>query len=287
MLSTDEGSGRVGVVVYPWEVAVARNATADDSVLNHLDGPITSIIPLGNRVRIRVGPRGRRDHRGVGRAARARARRPSVRRLQGGGDEGRPASGRSQKHEGGRPGLAWLGSVAGWIVQQGRSPSVSGRFSPSSSSIPDTALPSPRSSRRTEPSDASGRYPGRSSTGRSTCCGPRGSSRSEATSLATVGRVRTILGPTPSGRRLLARWLAEPVEHVREVRSLFLLKLLFLERQGSDPQPLIEAQLNVLGPVAEALEERRAFRKGLRPDACPVEGGIRRRCSSLPRGREN
>jgi molybdate transport system ATP-binding protein len=56
VLSTDAGSGRVGVVVYPWEVAVARNPTADDSVLNHLDGPITSIIPLGNRVRIRVGP---------------------------------------------------------------------------------------------------------------------------------------------------------------------------------------------------------------------------------------
>ena len=76
------------------------------------------------------------------------------------------------------------------------------------------------------------------------------------------GPRRTVLGPTPSGRRLLRRWLAEPVEHVREVRSLFLLKLLFLERQGSDAKPLIEAQLNVLGPVAEALEGRARSAKG-------------------------
>ena len=185
MLSTDAGSGRVGVVVYPGRSRSRETVTADDSVLNHLDGPITSIIPLGNRVRIRVGPV-------VAEITAASAERLGLERgdraavvLQGGGDEGRPASGRSQKHEGGRPGLAWLGSVAGWIVHQGRSPSVSGRFSRSSSSVPATVSPSPRSSRRTGPSAASGRYPGRSSTGRSTCCVRRGSSRSAAASLAT------------------------------------------------------------------------------------------------------
>jgi PadR family transcriptional regulator AphA len=76
------------------------------------------------------------------------------------------------------------------------------------------------------------------------------------------GPRRTVLGPTPSGRRLLGRWLAEPVEHVRDVRSLLLLKLLFLERQGGDAQALLDAQLTLLAPVAEALEQRARSAQG-------------------------
>jgi DNA-binding PadR family transcriptional regulator len=34
------------------------------------------------------------------------------------------------------------------------------------------------------------------------------------------------------GREELARWLNEPVDHMREVRSLLLLKLVLLERAG-------------------------------------------------------
>ena len=48
--------GSVGVVVYPWEVAVGTKPHCGRLRADHLDGPITSIIPLGNRVRIRVGP---------------------------------------------------------------------------------------------------------------------------------------------------------------------------------------------------------------------------------------
>jgi molybdopterin-binding protein len=53
--STDEAEGPVCVVVYPWEVSVARAAQVDSS-LNHLSGPIASFVPVGNRVRVRVGP---------------------------------------------------------------------------------------------------------------------------------------------------------------------------------------------------------------------------------------
>jgi ABC-type Fe3+/spermidine/putrescine transport system ATPase subunit len=56
VLSTDGATGRVGVVIYPWEVAVASRPIHGDSALNHLDGAVTSIVPLGNRVRLRVGP---------------------------------------------------------------------------------------------------------------------------------------------------------------------------------------------------------------------------------------
>jgi len=53
--STDETSGRVGVVVSCWDVTVARNAPPD-SALNHLHAPVGSLVPVGNRVRVRVGP---------------------------------------------------------------------------------------------------------------------------------------------------------------------------------------------------------------------------------------
>ena len=55
LVSTDELSGRVGVVVYPWEVTLAHEAPAD-SASNHVRAPIASMVPVGNRLRVRVGP---------------------------------------------------------------------------------------------------------------------------------------------------------------------------------------------------------------------------------------
>jgi molybdate transport system ATP-binding protein len=53
--SSDPGSGRVGLAVYPWEVSLSRNIP-DDSAVNHIRATVASIVPLGNRTRIRVGP---------------------------------------------------------------------------------------------------------------------------------------------------------------------------------------------------------------------------------------
>lgn len=53
--STDAGEGRVGLAVYPWEVSIARGA-AGDSAVNHVRGSVRSLVLLGNRVRVRVGP---------------------------------------------------------------------------------------------------------------------------------------------------------------------------------------------------------------------------------------
>ena len=55
IFSTDEAEGEVGVVAYPWEVSVAR-AHADDSALNVIRGEVGSVVEVGNRVRVRVGP---------------------------------------------------------------------------------------------------------------------------------------------------------------------------------------------------------------------------------------
>jgi molybdate transport system ATP-binding protein len=51
--STDEARGRAALVVYPWDVSLARRA-AEDSALNHLEGEIVSLVQVGNRVRVRL-----------------------------------------------------------------------------------------------------------------------------------------------------------------------------------------------------------------------------------------
>jgi len=70
------------------------------------------------------------------------------------------------------------------------------------------------------------------------------------------GPHRTSVQATGSGRRMVRRWLTEPVEHVRDVRSMLMLKLLFIDRSEFDPKPLLEAERRALLPVASALEER-------------------------------
>jgi molybdate transport system ATP-binding protein len=55
LVSADAVVGLVGLVVQPWEVSIARAASAD-SMQNHLRGEIASLVPVGNRVRVRVGP---------------------------------------------------------------------------------------------------------------------------------------------------------------------------------------------------------------------------------------
>ena len=53
--STDEAAGAVGVVVYPWDISLSREH-AEDSALNVLHGEVSSVVEIGNRVRVRVGP---------------------------------------------------------------------------------------------------------------------------------------------------------------------------------------------------------------------------------------
>jgi molybdate transport system ATP-binding protein len=53
--SVEPAGGRVALAVYPWEVSVAREAP-DDSAVNHVRAPIGSILTLGNRVRVQIGP---------------------------------------------------------------------------------------------------------------------------------------------------------------------------------------------------------------------------------------
>jgi ABC-type sulfate/molybdate transport systems ATPase subunit len=53
--STDRASGDVGVVVYPWEITVGRVHHAD-SALNVIHGDVRSVVHVGSRVRVLIGP---------------------------------------------------------------------------------------------------------------------------------------------------------------------------------------------------------------------------------------
>jgi PadR family transcriptional regulator AphA len=70
------------------------------------------------------------------------------------------------------------------------------------------------------------------------------------------GPNRAIFASTPLGSEQVRDWLCQPVEHVHEMRSLFLLKLVLLERAGMDRTPLLEAQRTQSAAAAAALEAR-------------------------------
>lgn len=76
------------------------------------------------------------------------------------------------------------------------------------------------------------------------------------------GPHRTVLEITSPGRRALADWLAAPVEHVRDARSLLLLKLLFLDRSKLDPGPLLRAQRLQFESLADRLRAAVAQARG-------------------------
>jgi PadR family transcriptional regulator AphA len=84
--------------------------------------------------------------------------------------------------------------------------------------------------------------------------------RDADTQPSSQGPTRTIVAATAEGDRLVAEWLSAPVEHVRDVRSLLLLKLALLDRRGVDPQPLLRAQRRLFLPM-------RAERERWRDDA--------------------
>jgi hypothetical protein len=62
-----------------------------------------------------------------------------------------------------------------------------------------------------------------------------------------------VLEITPTGELALAEWLNQPVTHVRDARSLLMLKLLFLTRQDADLAPLLASQREQFSLRAESL----------------------------------
>jgi DNA-binding PadR family transcriptional regulator len=70
------------------------------------------------------------------------------------------------------------------------------------------------------------------------------------------GPTRTMVRATRTGRAALVRWLDTPVEHVREVRTAFLLKLALNDRAGRASSALVARQQAQLAPVFDSLGRR-------------------------------
>jgi PadR family transcriptional regulator AphA len=70
------------------------------------------------------------------------------------------------------------------------------------------------------------------------------------------GSPRTLLRLTDAGRDTVERWIGEPVDHVRDLRADLLLKLVFAQRSGLDPEPLLRAQRTILVGAVDALDAK-------------------------------
>lgn len=67
---------------------------------------------------------------------------------------------------------------------------------------------------------------------------------------------RTELRVTGRGRAATTRWLGSPVEHLRDLRTEFLLKITLHRRLGTPVDQLVAAQRTALAPAIEALTEK-------------------------------
>jgi ABC-type molybdate transport system ATPase subunit len=54
LVSTEAAEGAVGAVVPPWDVSLAA-IRPEGSALNALEGPVTRVARVGNRVRVTIG----------------------------------------------------------------------------------------------------------------------------------------------------------------------------------------------------------------------------------------
>ena len=78
----------------------------------------------------------------------------------------------------------------------------------------------------------------------------------KGTAASDEGPARTTLAVTRRGRAAFRKWRDSAVEHVRDLRSELMLKLLFHERAGTDPVGLLRQQAGILTRGELALERQ-------------------------------
>jgi PadR family transcriptional regulator AphA len=71
-----------------------------------------------------------------------------------------------------------------------------------------------------------------------------------------AGGNRTILAATRTGRAQLRKWLTTPVDHLRDLRSDLLLKLVIAEECGVDVGDMLDRQHARIIEMAAALHEQ-------------------------------
>lgn len=67
------------------------------------------------------------------------------------------------------------------------------------------------------------------------------------------GQLKRLLTCTPEGQRHAEEWLRSPVEHIRDMRTALLLKLVIGALHGLDTTALVVAQRTTLGPIVDSL----------------------------------
>ena len=70
------------------------------------------------------------------------------------------------------------------------------------------------------------------------------------------GPTRMVYQATGKGKKAVAQWRGEPVQHLREVRSAFLAKVLLRQRAGEPLAPLVEVQRAVFAPLLARLADQ-------------------------------
>ena len=89
-----------------------------------------------------------------------------------------------------------------------------------------------------------------------------GLAEARGTAPSDAGPARTTLGATRRGRAAFKRWRGGAAEHIRDLRSELMLKLLFHDRAVLDAGPLLQEQTRVLARAERALERQLADAEG-------------------------
>ncbi len=84
-----------------------------------------------------------------------------------------------------------------------------------------------------------------------------GLARADREEQSTAGPKRVVHVATKAGSRLNTAWLNSPVEHIRDLRTQLLLKLLLLQRSGRSTGKLVAAQQRELEETLQQLIDRK------------------------------
>jgi DNA-binding PadR family transcriptional regulator len=76
------------------------------------------------------------------------------------------------------------------------------------------------------------------------------------------GPSRTVFSATRRGKTAVRRWLAEPVGHVRDMRSALVLKLVLGMRAGADQRDMLKRQQELLAAIESSFAPRLAAAAG-------------------------
>lgn len=89
------------------------------------------------------------------------------------------------------------------------------------------------------------------------------------------GADKVVISPTAKGTALAKKWLEEPVQHLRDVRTELVVKVMLRERAGLPLKKFVVAQRSTFAPMIQAIENS--------PAATPVDMWRRESASAVKR----